>query len=97
MWANVISRVSFGEQETAGIGISTSESALKQFPIGNIFWLPVGSYPKLMVGLQNPISFTFLKVFVSAGAWLKPAEIYPANIYLFKVNNRNTRKRCEIC
>ena len=22
---------------------------------------------------------------------------YPANIYLFKVNNRNNRKRCEIC
>ena len=22
---------------------------------------------------------------------------YPANIYLFKVNNRNTRKRSEIC
>ena len=22
---------------------------------------------------------------------------FPANIYLFKVNNRNTRKRCEIC
>ena len=21
----------------------------------------------------------------------------PANIYLFKVDNRNTRKRCEIC
>ena len=21
----------------------------------------------------------------------------PANIYLFQVNNRNTRKRCEIC
>ena len=21
----------------------------------------------------------------------------PDNIYLFKVNNRNTRKRCEIC
>ena len=21
----------------------------------------------------------------------------PANIYVFKVNNRNTRKRCEIC
>ena len=21
----------------------------------------------------------------------------PANIYMFKVNNRNTRKRCEIC
>ena len=24
-------------------------------------------------------------------------RVYPANIYLFKVNNRNTRKRCEIC
>ena len=22
---------------------------------------------------------------------------YPANIYLIKVNNTNTRKRCEIC
>ena len=22
---------------------------------------------------------------------------YPVNIYLFKINNRNTRKRCEIC
>ena len=22
---------------------------------------------------------------------------FPANIYLFKMNNRNTRKRCEIC
>ena len=22
--------------------------------------------------------------------------IYPANMYLFKVNNRNSRKRCEI-
>ena len=23
--------------------------------------------------------------------------MFPAKIYLFKVNNRNTRKRCEIC
>ena len=22
---------------------------------------------------------------------------YPANIYFFKVNNRGTRKKCEIC
>ena len=22
---------------------------------------------------------------------------YPGNIFLFKVNNRNTKKRCEIC
>ena len=23
--------------------------------------------------------------------------LHPGNIYLFKVNNRNPRKRCEIC
>ena len=27
----------------------------------------------------------------------KKGIYYPANIYLFKVNNRNTRTRCEIC
>ena len=25
-----------------------------------------------------------------------PLHFYPANIYLFKVNNGNTRRRCEI-
>ena len=29
--------------------------------------------------------------------WKHRAGIFPANIYLFKVNNRNTRKICEIC
>ena len=24
-------------------------------------------------------------------------KFFPTNIYLFKVNNRNTRRRCEIC
>ena len=24
-------------------------------------------------------------------------SVYPAGIYLLKVNSRNTRKRCEIC
>ena len=27
----------------------------------------------------------------------KTSTHYPANIYSFKVNNRNTRQRCEIC
>ena len=26
-----------------------------------------------------------------------PISTYPAHIYLLKVNNRNTRKRCEVC
>ena len=32
--------------------------------------------------------------------WVKPVTItypFPANNYLFKVNNKNDRKRCEIC
>ena len=29
-------------------------------------------------------------------SWVTKSH-YPANIYLFKVNNRNTRKRCCIC
>ena len=29
-----------------------------------------------------------------AKAW---DELYPAGNYMFKVNNRNTRARCEIC
>ena len=79
-----------------GIGISTSASALKQFSIGNIFWLHLGSYPKLISGLQNPISTIILIVFVSIWTLLKLAEFYSANIYLLQVNNRNTRNRCEI-
>ena len=29
--------------------------------------------------------------------WTNLIAIYPANIYLFKVNNRNNKNRCEIC
>ena len=29
--------------------------------------------------------------------WLGKRGYYRANIYLFKFNNRNTRKRCAIC
>ena len=39
-----------------------------------------------------------MKVFFSDSAiviW--PSNEFPAGIYLFKVNNRNTRTRCEIC
>ena len=28
---------------------------------------------------------------------LKFPELFPATISLFKVNNKNTRKKCEIC
>ena len=31
------------------------------------------------------------------GKKTKGQRIWPDNIYLFKVNNRNTEKRCKIC
>ena len=48
--------------------------------------------------LTGFLSFIFLKPF-SACCPLKSVDTkhHPANIYLFKLNNRNTRKRCEIC
>ena len=39
-------------------------------------------------------------VHVSFKLWTDSTQHYhnnPANIYLFKINNRNTRKRCQIC
>ena len=51
------------------------------------------------------ISCYFTKIFVhlsvlAAGCYLSVHKLIrcdPANIYLFKVNSRNTRKRCEMC
>ena len=37
------------------------------------------------------------KVFNSIDLTLLFYRLYPAGIYLLKVNNRNTRTRCEIC
>ena len=36
-------------------------------------------------------------IWVNTMASLKTNCIFSANIYLFKINNRNLRKRCEIC
>ena len=37
------------------------------------------------------------KLFSSMIQPLKYSNIYPAGNCMFKVNNRNTRKRCQIC
>ena len=39
----------------------------------------------------------YYKYLIRCFAFLSLREATPANIYLFKVNNRNTGKRCEIC
>ena len=40
----------------------------------------------------------FVKFFCRVSLFCWPCiSNKPANIYLFKVNNRNTRKKCEIC
>ena len=38
-----------------------------------------------------------IKKKVETGKYLTFNKNYPAGIYLLKVNNRNTRTRCEIC
>ena len=48
------------------------------------------------------IFLLFLKKFFLSRGFLKYTsntwfEHFSANIYLFKANNRNTKKRCEIC
>ena len=40
------------------------------------------------------IHHDFLIRFLNSKTWIGP---FSENIYLFKVNNRNTRKRCETC
>ena len=40
---------------------------------------------------------TIMKENNKSSLYIISLDVNPANIYLFKVNNRNTRKMCEIC
>ena len=51
------------------------------------FWILIGSW-------------VLIRWYVLLGSWVpffRYANYFPANIFLFKVNNRNTRKKCETC
>ena len=43
------------------------------------------------------MQLTFNQMLIPRRGYISPTSSSPANSYLFKVNNRNTRKRCEIC
>ena len=47
--------------------------------------------------LVNVALLLYCKLSLSFGDNKIFGKAYPANIYLFKVNDRNVRKRCEIC
>ena len=53
------------------------------------------------IGTYNMSFLNYNRVNVTVTVFLKSSKreekSYPANAYLFKVNNRNTRKRCKIC
>ena len=50
------------------------------------------------VGLQNQSDVNdFVSEMIMSFSFIDFTYKYPANIYLFKFNNRNTRTRCEIC
>ena len=54
-----------------------------------------------MPQLHNCVIILILKINVKKtglGIWKEtPKQNVPAGNYMFKVNNRNTRTRCEIC
>ena len=55
---------------------------------------------KSVVNACNKIEKTYSAYLHSCyelGILLTTIRFYPANIYLLKVSNRSTRKRCEIC
>ena len=54
-------------------------------------WAPVFIHPKAVTNLRNTLYY-ILKVF-----YMSLYTIYRAGICLLKVNNRNTRTRCETC
>ena len=60
-------------------------------------------YRAVLAKVINPLEFSRLKFLLSLTHCkeqrlsTKEKGIYSAGIYLLKVNNRNTRTRCEIC
>ena len=48
-------------------------------------------------GLQYFLFFKNYKIVEVTYLRIRFSKVNPANIYLFKVKNRNTSKRCEIC
>ena len=62
--------------------------------VGFSFYLDIGN----MFEWVNVLTLTFLKhTTLTKYARYIHIKSNPVNIYLFKFNNRNTRKRCEIC
>ena len=62
---------------------------------GRIYW-----QLQISKNLSNQSKYAEIrnwKSFIHTCFYAVCAEYYPANIYLFKAKDRNTRKRCEIC
>ena len=68
-----------------------SRTLLKTDSITDIFLQIFWNYSQLLPCRGNNCDQLLVKLPCSL-----PVNTSPANIYLFKVNNRNTRKRCEI-
>ena len=49
--------------------------------------------------LRTPVGYFYCFFFnhMFLHTFLQISFTYPAGIYMFKVNNRNTRTRCEMC
>ena len=63
-------------------------SANKTYDKRSRFVKSQGYYPKTKIFL-----FKFKFLYIHVPGWI----FYPAGNYLFKVNNKSTRTRCEVC
>ena len=61
------------------------------------FFSSLATVSKLFICLENPFYFINLKSNNNSFVQWKMGYIAPVSIYLFKVNNTNTKTRCKIC
>ena len=69
-------------------------------PSFRLFWTRWNLQAPFWLVIPSLIRKVFSKWGSNGYSWKVPSQYFdslPANIYLFKPNKRNTRKRCEIC
>ena len=61
-----------------------------------MLFLSMGTPPKFNIHITLP-RMSYERLIYARSIGYFASEDYPAGIYLLKVNNRNSRTRCEIC
>ena len=81
--------------DTRGFFFMWATTAIHGSPLQQCYWSALQLQDNNQKYGSLLPSFTILSF--RCAKYISLFRIYPANIYLFKVTNRNIRKRCEIC